>query len=421
LAAPQKNANGVYEGSTNFGALSGGGAPAAGKIDPSWKPNPKDPYAVPPGISPSFWNDVLNGAMGPNSGNMAGAWKKDPVGMITGTYKNYALPQWQNMSPQKQKMFTDQDASGNPYSVGTAEADLWNKQKDVTDVRDTNQQEFSQWEADFLPGVREAMAGAQAGDADALAKLKETLDGIKDPEIAKFVGDYVSQGATAAADPRDIEAQQRQLAKLEGLSDPSITAEEKLMMEMSRRQTEGDLRAQRGALTNDLQARGMYGSGQELTQNMMAGSEAASRHALELLGAQSNASKRAMEALKGAGDLSTSMRDSGAKESQFRGTAADRAAEFNNNLRESYNQWKTEQEAERNKDRERRGATAFDATTGVNSDTVKDSLAVADLGLKKSMGATGQLTGDTVPVSAGFKDQAALDQLNKDKKELADL
>lgn len=405
----------TFEGSTNFG----GPVPEQQQeIDPNWKVNPQDPYAKPPGIPESLWNDFLGQEFMQDYLRLAGNDTGKIAGLVDGLYKNHVLKAWNTLSPAQKKQYTDTDDSGNPYPPGTAQAAEWDRLKDVKSEREANTATFEEWENDFLPGVAEAMAGAQAGDSAALEKLESLLGGIKDPELAKYVGDYVSQGASAAPDQRDVDAQSRQLAKFESLSDPTITAEEKLMMEMSRRQTESDLRAQRGALANNLQARGVYGSGAELTQNMMSQQEAAQRQALEMLGAQSNAQKRAMEALGGAADLSTSMRDSSAGESQFRGTAADKASEWNKKLKQDYEQWKTKQEAEINKDKVARGETAFDASTGVTGRTVKDAIGFAGLGLNAAEGKTGNRTSGTGLVSDAAHQGAILDDAEATRQRL---
>lgn len=412
----------TYEGSTDFEALAGKKPPPQGpaQVDPNWRPDPKNPLAPPPGIPDSMWQSYLSQDLGPN-GQYKNAWKRDPAGMVAGLYKNYVLPQWNSLTPAQKQQYSNTDASGNPFTPGTPEATQWDRDQDTKNIRDQNATTFDQWADQNLPGVRDAMAGAQAGDSDALAKLQEVLGGIQDPEIAKYVGDYISQGSSAGPDQRDVDAQTRQLSKLEGLSDPSITAEEKLMMEMSRRQTESDLRGQRGAIKNDLQARGVYGSGAEITQNAMAQQEAAQRQALEMLGAQANASKRAMDALHGAADLSSSMRGSSAQESQFRGGAADSASQFNASLKRGYDEWKTKQQAENNRDAVDRAKTAFTGQTGVTSNRVKDVVGLAGLGLNAAEGKTGNRTSGTGLVSDSAKDTGILFDKDRTEQELKNL
>lgn len=303
----------------------------------------------PKGIPRLFWEKLLQ-----DPANQKGLkWLTDPT--AKGGYDRFpnkaqylaflqqgAEDQFRRLPKAQQQEYIDADASGAAYDPNSVEGRL-EQQGDLVD-------DFAgaDFEGADPQALIDATTAAAAGDTAALEKLNELLAGIKDPKLAEYVGDYISQAASAAPDQRDVEAQQRQLAKLEGLSDPSITAEEKLMMEMARRQTGSDLKAKRGAIANDLQSRGVYGSGSELTMNLAAQQEAAQRQALEMLGAQSNAQQRAMTALRGAADLSTSMRGSSAQESQFRGTAADRAAEFNKSLLDSYNRWKDEKEKENN-------------------------------------------------------------------------
>ena len=274
------------------------------------------------------------------------------------------------------------------------------KEEDIAGAQALDESDLAALEP-YIDRIEEATLAAASGGQAEYDRLNELIAGIKDPELAAYVGDITAQ--LAQADPRDIEAQQRQLAKLEGLSDPTITAEEKLMMEMSRRQTEGDLRAQRGALKNDLQARGVYGSGAEITQNAMAQQEAAQRQALEMLGAQANASQRSMKALEGAADLSTSMRASSAGESQYNATAMTAADKWNKDLRRQYNEWKDKTEKE-NIDRQiARGEKIVGNVVASGKGGVEAASNIYDL-RSGNAGAKADVRGKYLPMRLGIKD-----------------
>ena len=327
--------------------------------------------SAPEGVSQTFWQSQLDDPANAN------AIKAIERGQIPKGYpsieawikqaRKVAAHRWELLPEGKKKEFTDQDA-GSGVDPNSVPGKFEDTQAKIDAEKDLVNQD---WEGIDVAGLEEAVNAAATGDAAALEKLKGILGNIKDPEIADYVGDYIAQ--TAQADPRDIEAQRRQLAKFESLSDPRITAEEKLMMELARRETEADLRGQRGALANNLQARGVYGSGSELTMNAMAQQEAAQRQALEMLGAQANAQKRAMESLQGAADLSTSMRDSSASESQFNATASNRAMEFNKTLRDAYDHWVNEQKRKINEDIVNRGETENSAVRQFGRDRVADA------------------------------------------------
>lgn len=401
-----------------------GGVQEGDRQEPGWDSWSGDYNTPPPGIPLAFWRKSITAG----SNDVAALEKSLDEGysQARGSREGYARDEalsrlerakteWAALGKAGQEEYYKAEAEGNPNDPFSREGKDWEKEHDAEDVRQTNADTFAAVDSSQLEN---AIAAAQTGNKDAVEKLNELLGNIKDPELQDYVGDYVSQAASAAADPRDIEAQQRQLSKFESLSDPRITAEEKLMMELARRQTESDLRGQRGAIANNLQARGVYGSGAEITQNAMAQQEAASRQALEMLGAQANAQKRAMEALGGAADLSSSMRGASAQESQFRGSAADRAAEFNKGFKQRWNEYKAKLEADNNAAKVGRGVTAFKAGLDTNNSAVANQATLVDVGLKKAIGATGQYSGDTNNVLGTLKDTGTGYQYDKDKKEL---
>lgn len=271
----------------------------------------------------------------------------------------------------------------NIYKPGTPE---WYAEQDQIDAFNTEGEGLAglqDWEQKYLPGISEAVNAAIAGDEAAMARVNELMGSIKDPEIAAFVGDYVSQAASAGPGQEAIDRQIGQFDKLNALSDPSITAEEKLMMEVARREQEQDLRAQREAMAQNMRARGVYGSGAELTQNMMAQAEGSNRRALEYMSAQANAQQRAMDALGKASEMSSDIRKSEAQESQFRGTAADRAKEFNNRLRQEYETWKTETLDKRNQNKISNEQNWANIQSAINSNRVNHSQVMPNMDLKK--------------------------------------
>lgn len=201
--------------------------------------------------------------------------------------------------------------------------------------------------------------------------------------------------------------------RLIGLSDPTVTAEERLMQEMARRQMEQDLRSQRGAIMNDRQARGVSGSGDELTAMLMGQNELANRRAMEEMQVQANAQNRAMEALFGAADLGMQIRGAEAEESQFRGSAADQAARWNKELKQNYDKWRTETLDQVNKSKVDRGKTLYDARTGDNKNKIDAALGAGQLELSGRAGKTGQYSGDSDDVFEGNKREVDMEILKR--------
>lgn len=364
--------------------------------------------SAPEGLSQTYWESRLEHPVNANLKKKLtdpGVSKAEKQRLLK-RFTESARQGWDALPEPEKNGFLSAD-EGNGLDPNSVKGKFTEDQADIDAERDLANQD---WEGIDVEGLNAAVEGAAAGDAAAVEKLKGILAGIKDPEIADYVGDYVAQ--TAQADPRDIEAQQRQLSKFESLSDPRITAEEKLMMEMARREAESSLRGSRGALANNLQARGVYGSGSEITLNAMAQQEAAQRHALELLGAQANAQKRATESLQGAADVAGQMRGASAQEGQFNASAINQAMQFNKKTREAYDTWRNEAERRANADRVGRGETEAGAVRQLGRDTVGDQLGL----LKGEMEIAGGKGGSRAPTFTATRDlnQREINYADKD-------
>lgn len=106
-------------------------------------------------------------------------------------------------------------------------------------------------------------------------------------------------------------AQREALAKYKSLSDPTMTAQERFLSEGARRKQEQQEQSTRDAVMGDLKARGMGGSGLELTNMLGAQQQLSQQRTLSELGAQSNAVERSMQAVEGFGNTANQMRQNG--------------------------------------------------------------------------------------------------------------
>lgn len=341
------------------------------------------PGAVPKGMSPLFWDEINKSPEAEairKQRSVIGVTSGDPDAVIRRKIDELIARKWHDLPPEKQKEYVAQDKKGSKYTPDTPGA----RAEDAVTTAEKNaalgEADFSEFEATDGAVLREAVAAAATGNQAAIARLQEIMGSIKDPEIKEYVGDYISQAAQAGPSEQALADQRKEYLKLSGLTDPTITAEERLMQEMSRRQQEQDLRSQRGAFANELQSRGMYGSGAELSMNLAASQEAAQRRAYEEMAAQAHASDRAFDALGKANEYAGNIRDAEAQESQFRGTAADRATEWNKTFRDAYDKWVTEQQRETNRDTVHNAGVVFKAGTDVNRDAVAGADSVAKTG-----------------------------------------
>lgn len=206
-----------------------------------------------------------------------------------------------------------------------------------------------------------AYAKANSDEGYATDEFARAMAGIQNPEIAAYVGDIASQGATAAPDAADVARQRGALDQLQAQTGVQETAEEKLMRYMARQKQEQQEKSDRLAQQNDLRNRGVLGSGAETAGFLDSMQNRGAERTMSELGAQSNAQQRAMAALgqytQGAGIA----RGQSAQEDQFRGTAADKIKSLNSALKEQHNQFATKTELEKNDASTRRAAGVRDA------------------------------------------------------------
>lgn len=163
----------------------------------------------------------------------------------------------------------------------------------------------------LLGGARFGNTGELSGEIDKYGLgLDENLGKFKTryDEIAKDLNNINWEDAQSAGE--GLEAQRAALAKYKSLSDPTVTAQERFMAENARRQTETQERASRDAVMSDLGARGMRGSGAELTNMLGSQQLTGQNRVLNDMAMNANAVDRSMTALKGYGDVAGSMRQS---------------------------------------------------------------------------------------------------------------
>lgn len=240
------------------------------------------------------------------------------------------------------------------------------------------------------PNTLEGAYRAAGLDIDAATKeLVDNIGNIQDPQVAEYVGDIIRRGESIKANPEELLRQKRAADKLEGYTNVQETAEERLMRELARRKMEGQLKSDRLAAAQNLQRRGVYGSGAEIAMGGQSMQEAASRRAMEELAAQANAQNRAMNALGKFSDLSSQMRTQDVNEAEARAKIDQVADMFNKGTQEQHNQFKTKQEAELNRDRVTRDIAKRDAKVAAATAKTAGAQNVANTKIALASGATG--------------------------------
>jgi len=95
--------------------------------------------------------------------------------------------------------------------------------------------------------------------------------------------------------------------QLKALTNPQVTAQEKLIYELSRQQQEQDERGMREALETDAARRGTSGIGTTIARSALGAQQTSRNRMLQDMQAGAQAQARAMDALQGYGTISTNM------------------------------------------------------------------------------------------------------------------
>lgn len=185
-----------------------------------------------------------------------------------------------------------------------------------------------------------------AGDREKAQRILEKAyadfgpDILKTPGVADLTPHLdTSRMATARADPEAIAAQRSALAQLQRRSTASPDdIELRAGVDAATRAANQQARGQNEALRNEMQSRGMGNTGTEYALRSQANADAADRASAGGFQAAFSADRSALDALKGFGGLSTTMRGQSFDEEARRATAADDLARWNEENRAQGNQ-----------------------------------------------------------------------------------
>jgi len=216
-------------------------------------------------------------------------------------------------------------------------------------------------------GLGMDQANALFGDLDTFRGQAEAANAQTRADLGTYLGqmdtEYGNVGKAGWQDYKSLgagyDAQLDALNKYKALTDPSITAEERFMMEQARQQEEQGLRSNRDAVMQDLAARGMRGSGAELTNMLGAQQQLGNQRVLADLGAQANASKRAMQALEGYGTTAGQMR-----------SAEDVVGTFNAQQGQAAREWQAQEQQKIRENQNTARTTAGTTTYGRDQDVL---------------------------------------------------
>jgi hypothetical protein len=192
-----------------------------------------------------------------------------------------------DVARQQQSYNTLNGIGGGSLNYTAAQAQLYQAQYQTAELA-----QMQAYEADLK--LAESNGQDVSAERDALAQLKANAGGALD----------VVNGANA---PEAYNAQLQALSKMQGLTDPQRTAQEEFLYEQQRQREVQDQSTSRAAVMQNLRARGMSGSGMELTDQAIEDQITSQNRLLGDLGTQATAVARAQANLNSVGSLSSTM------------------------------------------------------------------------------------------------------------------
>lgn len=280
-----------------------------------------------------YGSGLQNQALSNFSGMMGGSMDISAAQVGSVAQAQAAMAQAQMYYSSQQDIARQNQSYDQLYGAGTGSLDYTAAQYG-SNIADQQRQfdAYNNLEAtgmgalDFRSKAAEAYSDPATRDAGAriFGKLEDASNGSLDVQ---------SQAAQARVSDATLANQKQGMDKLWGLTDPSITPQERLISEEARRNQEQQNRASRGAVMADLSSRGFSGSGAQMTDMLGAQEQTGQERTLADLGAQANASARSTSALGMYVDASGKIRSQEFDEAFSRAAAGDQMAVANVNRR----------------------------------------------------------------------------------------
>jgi len=228
---------------------------------------------------------------------------------------------------------------------------------------------------DFYQGVEASDQSNLDAYKGAMGDYSKVEDLFSNPNFYGDVGDVSN-----AAKPTDatVQEQRGMLAKMKSLSDPTETAAERFQRLMAQKTADANMKGARDSIAENLKARGVYGSGAEVVQNMMSQADEANRRYMANLAADAQAQQRATQMLGMGSDLATKMRGAETQE----GALANQVNMFNNQVNQNLMNTRSGAQIQGHEfdtgEQGRRATSTLQAETGLNTNLR------GDLGAKNS-------------------------------------
>lgn len=152
--------------------------------------------------------------------------------------------------------------------------------------------------------------------------------GLLTPELEQEIDVGVSQAAQIQEDPELRQAQLRSLGALQERGKAGLTAEDRASLSKIRRDVEADRQARLQGVIQSMAQRGLTGSGAELAASLSAAQQGANLEQESGERVAAEASRRALEAIMGAGELGGKLRSQDFDVASKKASAADELKRF---------------------------------------------------------------------------------------------
>ena len=154
--------------------------------------------------------------------------------------------------------------------------------------------------------------------------------GELNPELEQLINQGSSAMNNVSADPAYKQAQMEALTRLQGVAaQGGMTADDRATMSQIQARNSQQEQAQRGALMQQMAARGLSGSGAEMAAQMQAQQMSANRRSQESMDVAGQAQRRALDAMMASGQMASQMRGQSFGEQSEAARAQDMISGFN--------------------------------------------------------------------------------------------
>lgn len=170
--------------------------------------------------------------------------------------------------------------------------------------------------------------GAPPDLSAAIIKEKFKQVGLLDPQLEEKIDAGVSEMANLQERTETRDAQMKALSQFGSLSKTGLSMEDRAAFNELRRKTQQDAEAKRQQVLQQMQARGLGGSGAELIAQLQAGQSGAEMQAQAGDNLSAQASQRALQALSQYGNLAGNVRTQDYDVDSAKAQAADELKRF---------------------------------------------------------------------------------------------